>query len=227
MPDPAGRRVSARAHVTATIPPEAVARPACGLVGRAGEFERLVSGLGEDGPAVMFVHGAPGVGKSALLAALAAHAAAAGAHVASIECRDVEPTPSAFLDELGRLSALPAAGRRPLLIMLDTYERFRLIDSWLREEFAPGLGEGVKLVLAGRDAPSPAWPLAAASPAFFAQMPLGRLADADAVAFLRGAGLDDDAATRVGRPARGPPPTVRPPGAAGGGRPDLHLEGAG
>src|SRR5205823_11523229 len=107
MTGPAGRTVSARAHVTATIPPEAVAGPACGLVGRADEFERLVSGLGEDGPAVMFVHGAPGVGKSALLAALAA---AAGAHVASIECRDVEPTPSAFLDELGRLSALPAAG---------------------------------------------------------------------------------------------------------------------
>jgi hypothetical protein len=224
MTDPAGRTVSARAHVTATIPPEAVAGPACGLVGRADEFERLVSGLGEDGPAVMFVHGAPGVGKSALLAALAAHAAAAGAHVASIECRDVEPTPSAFLDELGRLSALPAAGRRPLLIMLDTYERFRLIDAWLREEFAPGLGEGVKLVLAGRDAPSPAWPLAAASPAFFAQMPLGRLADADAVAFLRGAGLDDDAATRLGRLARGHPLTLRLAVAAAAGRPALDIE---
>src|SRR3954466_8133188 len=186
MNGPAGRTVSARAQVTATIPPEAVARPDCGLVGRADEFERLVSGLGEDGPAVMFVHGAAGVGKSALLPALGAHAAAAGAHVASIECRDVEPTPSAFLDELGRLSALPAAGRRPLLIMLDTYERFRLIDSWLREEFAPGLGKGVKLVLAGRDAPSPAWPLAAASPAFFAQLPLGAPAELDRGASRRG-----------------------------------------
>src|SRR3954469_12819316 len=147
MTGPAGRTVSARAHVTATIPPEEVARPACGLVGREGEFERLVSGIGEDGPAVMFVHGAAGVGKSALLAALAAHAAPAGSHAPSIECRAGEPTPSAFLDELGRLSALPAAGRRPLLIMLDTYEHFRLIDAWLREEFAPGLGAGVKLLL--------------------------------------------------------------------------------
>src|SRR3954453_12661303 len=100
MTGPAGRTVSATPHVTATIPPEAVAGPACGLVGRAGEFERLVSGLGENGPAVVFVHRARAVGKSALLPALAAHAAAAGAHVASIECRDVEPTPSAFLDEL-------------------------------------------------------------------------------------------------------------------------------
>ena len=61
----------------------------------------------------MFVHGAPGVGKSALLAALAAHAAAAGAHVASIECRDVEPTPSAFLTSSGgcRRSPPPAVDR--------------------------------------------------------------------------------------------------------------------
>src|SRR3954464_4062195 len=98
MTDPAGRTVSARAHVTATLPPEAVAGPACGLVGRAGEFERLVSGLGEDGPAVMFVHGAPGVGKSALLAALAAHAAAAGAPAPSHQCREAEPKPRALLD---------------------------------------------------------------------------------------------------------------------------------
>src|SRR5439155_1271963 len=132
MTGPAGRTVSARAHVTATIPPEAVAGPACGLVGRAGKFERLVSGLGEDGPAVMFVHGAPGVGKSA--------------------------------------------------------------------------------------------PLAAASPACFAQMPLGRLADADAVAFLRGAGLDDDAATRLGRLARGHPLTLRLAVAAAAGRPALDIE---
>src|SRR3954465_11092917 len=126
MTDPAGRTLAARAHVTATIPPEAVAGPACGLVGRAGEFERLVSGLGEDGPAVMFVHGAPGVGKSALLAALAAHAAAAGAHVASIECRDVEPTPSAFLAELGRRSALPAPRRRPPPLRPHPYTPFHL-----------------------------------------------------------------------------------------------------
>src|SRR3954462_13626228 len=114
MTDPAGRTLAARAHVTATIPPEAVAGPACGLVGRAGEFERLVSGLGEDGPAVMFVHGAPGAGKSALLAALAAHPAAARPHVARTEWLDAEPAPSAFRAELGRLAALPAAGRRPL-----------------------------------------------------------------------------------------------------------------
>ena len=75
---------------------------AYGLVGRERELERLASGLGDGGPVVTFVHGGPGVGKSALLAALAARATAGGVDVARIECRDVEPTPRAFLDALGR-----------------------------------------------------------------------------------------------------------------------------
>ena len=83
------------------------------LVGRERELERLASGLGAGGPVVTFVHGAPGVGKSALLAALAARASAGGVDVARIECRDVEPTPRAFLAALGRVlgSELDDLGR--------------------------------------------------------------------------------------------------------------------
>jgi Transcriptional regulatory protein, C terminal/AAA ATPase domain len=205
------------------------------LVGRERELERLASGLGAGGPVVTFVHGAPGVGKSALLAALAARATAGGVDVARIECRDVEPTPRAFLDALGRalgselddlggLSAALACRERPVVIALDTYERFRLIDRWVREELVCALPPGGKLVLAGRDAPLPAWPLSAPSPTFFAQLPLGRLADADAVAFLRGAGLADDAAERLGRLARGHPLTLRLAAAAALARPELEID---
>jgi Transcriptional regulatory protein, C terminal/AAA ATPase domain len=205
-----------------------------GLVGREREFERLVAGLGDSGPVVTFVYGAPGVGKSALLAALTAHAAGEGIDVVRIECRDVEPTPRTFLDELGRtlgielenLERLPAAlaGRdRPVLIALDTYERFRLIDRWVCEELVPALPAGAKLVLAGRDAPLPAWLLSAPTPEFFAQLPLGPLADADAIAFLRGAGLADDAAGRLGLLARGHPLTLRLAVAAGLARPELDI----
>ena len=49
-----------------------------GLVGRERELERLASGLGDSGPAVTFVSGAPGVGKSALLAAFTTHATTGG-----------------------------------------------------------------------------------------------------------------------------------------------------
>jgi Transcriptional regulatory protein, C terminal/AAA ATPase domain len=209
--------------------------PVYGFVGRERELERLASGLGVGGPVVTFVHGAPGVGKSALLAALAAHASAVGVEVARIECRDVEPTPRAFLDELGRvlgselddlerLSAALVRRGESVLIVLDTYERLRLIDRWVREELLAALPTGAKLVLAGRDAPLPAWPLSAPTPEFFAQLPLERLADADAVAFLRGAGLADDAAERLGRITRGHPLTLRLAAAAALAQPELEVD---
>jgi hypothetical protein len=205
------------------------------LVGRELELERLVSALADSGPAVTFVYGAPGVGKSALLAAFTTHAATGGWEVVGIECRDVEPTPRAFLDELGRalgdeledlerLSTVLAYRDRPIVIALDTYERWRLIDRWVREELVPALPASTKLVLAGRDAPLPAWSLSAPTPERFAQLSLGRLADADAVAFLRGAGLADGAAERLGRLARGHPLTLRLAAAAALAQPELDID---
>lgn len=204
-----------------------------GLVGRERELERLVSGLADSGPAVTFVYGAPGVGKSALLAAFTTHATTGGWEVVGIECRDVEPTPRAFLDELRRalggelddlerLSSAFACRDGPVVIVLDTYERFRLIDRWVREELVPELPAGAKLVLAGRDAPLPAWSLSA--PELFAQLSLGRLADADAIAFLRGAGLPGDAAMRLGRLSRGHPLTLRLAAAAALAQPELDID---
>lgn len=209
--------------------------PVYGLVGRERELERLASGLADGGPVVTFVHGAPGVGKSALLTALAARAAAGGVDVVRIECRDVEPTPRAFLDELGRvlggeledlerMSAVLACRGAPVLIALDTYERFRLIDRWVREELVRALPAGAKVILAGRDAPLPAWSLSAPAPELFAQLPLGRLADADAIAFLRGAGLAGDAAQRLGRLSRGHPLTLRLAAAAALAQPQLDID---
>jgi hypothetical protein len=110
------------------------------------------------------------------------------------------------------------------VIVLDTYERLRLIDRWVREELVPALPAGVKLVLAGRDAPLPAWSLSAPAPELFAQLSLGRLADADAIAFLRGAGLPGDAAERLGRLSRGHPLTLRLAAAAALAQPELDID---
>jgi hypothetical protein len=102
--------------------------------------------------------------------------------------------------------------------------KLRKFQDPFRVELVPALPAGAKLVLAGRDAPLPAWPLSAPTPEFFAQLQLGRLADADAVAFLRGAGLADEAAERLGRLARGHPLTLRLAAAAALARPQLDVE---
>jgi len=93
----------------------------------------------------------------------------------------------------------------------------------VREELVPALPAGAKLVLAGRDAPLPAWSLSAPAPELFAQLPLGPLTDADAIAFLRGAGLADDAAQRLGRLSRGHPLTLRLAAAAALAQPELDI----
>jgi len=207
-----------------------------GLVGRERELERLASGLADGGPVVTFVYGAPGVGKSALLAAFAAHATVEGIDVVGIECRDVEPTPRAFLDAFGRalvseplddlerLSAALVSRGGPVVITLDTYERLRLLDRWVREELVGALPSGCRLVMAGRDAPLPEWSLSVPTPAFFAQLSLGRLDDADVIAFLRDAGVADHAAERLGRLSRGHPLTLRLAAAAALAHPGLDIE---
>jgi hypothetical protein len=63
MTDPTGRTVLAGKQSDMTIGSAVNEGRAYGLVGRERELERLVSALGDGGPVVTFVHGAPGVGR--------------------------------------------------------------------------------------------------------------------------------------------------------------------
>ena len=71
-----------------------------GLIGRESERAALRLVLGRDGPAVVFVHGIGGVGKSALLETFMSDARAEGAVVVSLDGGAVEPTPRGFLAAL-------------------------------------------------------------------------------------------------------------------------------
>jgi hypothetical protein len=42
------------------------------------------------------------------------------------------------------------------LLVLDSYESFRLLDSWPRQVFLPSLGESVRTILASCEPPRPA-----------------------------------------------------------------------
>ena len=57
---------------------------------------------------------------------------------------------------LRRLQAWADRSQRQVLL-IDTFEKFAPLDSWLRELFLPQLPEDILIVVAGHLPPSPAW----------------------------------------------------------------------
>ncbi len=70
-----------------------------------------------------------GTGKSALLRAFAAE----HDDVTVVDGRAIEPTPAGFIGGRRR--------RIPDLLVIDTFERLRLLDDWLRHTYLPSLPE--------------------------------------------------------------------------------------
>jgi hypothetical protein len=149
------------------------------FVGRQRELAQLERSAEPDGPAVTFLYGLGGIGKSALLEVLHEHWRARGVRSLHLDARNVEPTPRGFWEALGGELGL-AAGRGELaapaaealseqvlaalantpgisVLVVDHYELLRLLDSWLRTDFVPKLPARVRLLLAGRHPPTAGW----------------------------------------------------------------------
>jgi hypothetical protein len=97
-------------------------------------------------PGVLFVHGAGGVGKSALLDVFAGIATEKGLEPVRVDARHLA---------LGR-GALPVpAGDVPAVLLIDTYELLELIDDWVREQYLPSLPASCLVVITGDADPDP------------------------------------------------------------------------
>src|SRR6201986_220374 len=218
---------------------------AAAVVGRQAERAVLLDLAERDRPLVVAVHGIAGIGKSALLAAFAEDAQAGAAAVVGLGGGGMEPTERGFLAALdraiGALRAEPPGGSRPMatvadaaaalsglgdrgVLVLDTYEQLRLLDTWLRQEFVPGLRDNTRLALAGREPPVAAWISDFGD--LLVLVPLANLAAADADALLRREGLSGADAARVTRFTHGHPLALRLAASARGARPDLTVPDA-
>jgi hypothetical protein len=189
-------------------------------------------------PAVLrlfFLHGIGGIGKSSLLDIFAVQARAEGVTVLLLDCRAIDPSEPGFLHELAaatggenktvedaaeRLANLP--GR--VVIVLDSYEVFRFMDTWLRQVFVPTLGDNVGVIFSGRDPPFAAWLTAPGWQGLVRGLNLGPLAEDDALELLHRSGISDDAAPRINRFARGHPLSLKLAAAARIEQPDLPIE---
>lgn len=191
----------------------------------------------DDETLVVHLHGAAGVGKSAVLDAFLAAERVRGTIVVRVDCRAVEPTERGFLHEVGSAvgiasssvgevtSRLGSVGDR-ILIALDNYEAFRLLDSWLRTTFVPALQENARVVLTGRDPPVPAWFTSPEWTGLFQSVTVWPLDDAAALELLSAYGVGGAMGQRLNRIARGHPLALRLAASAVGERPDLSLEDA-
>ncbi|CAM5572219.1 ATP-binding protein [Streptomyces fumanus] len=122
--------------------------------GRTAELAVFRAALaGDEGaPAVIFVHGPGGIGKSMLLRRFAAEARMAGRPVLEIDGRTVQPTPEAFERE-----AEAACTGDGTVLLIDTFERCQGLEGWLREKLLPRLPGDAVAVIAGRQAPDAEW----------------------------------------------------------------------
>jgi hypothetical protein len=149
------------------------------FVGRQRELSQLEQCMEPDGPAVTFLHGIGGMGKSALLEVLQEHLQARGVRAIYLDARSFEPTPRGFWEALGgelglragrgesaeaeseamsaQVTAALASAPGIRVLVVDHYELLRLLDSWLRADFVPQLPARVRLILSGRHPPTAGW----------------------------------------------------------------------
>jgi hypothetical protein len=170
------------------------------FTGRSEELCSLREILADQGPVVVHLHGIAGIGKSRLLGAFAHIAREQGATVIELDCRGIEPTETGVLTELATAnggapgSAEEIAARlgqvgTKVVVALDTYEVFRLMDTWLRQVFLPILPDNVRFVLCGREAPVTAWLSDPGWHGLFKSIRLESLEQRDAAELLSRAGV--------------------------------------
>jgi hypothetical protein len=194
---------------------------ASSVVGRDVELSVLLRVLEEHGPRVCFVYGIAGIGKTTLLARFGEECERLGIGVVTVDCRSIDPTELGFLGGLASAIdptmtitaatdfAVRTGGRRTV-VLIDTYEVFRIADPWLRHELLPALGPEVRVVVAGREPPMLEWAVELGQLGGLEVLPLGRLDEGSVQTIVRSAGIEDGpTATQIARVSRGHPLALR------------------
>ncbi|XRQ07391.1 ATP-binding protein [Actinomadura welshii] len=180
------------------------------FTGRTSETDLFRAALETDDPpfSVLHVHGPGGIGKSTLLGALDQVASDAGAHVVRLDGRDLDPSPAAVLDALGkRLETPEDDGGQPgrVVLLVDGYELLAPLDDWFRASLIPRLPGSAITVLAGREPPAAEWRADPAWGDLLRVVSLRNLDPDDSRAYLLARGVDEALHERIMQATYGHP----------------------
>lgn len=144
------------------------------FVGREHEIELFERFLQSDPPdfVLLYLYGTGGQGKTTLAKHLSDLCVSRRIPTFTVDARDVDPHPNAFLEALQEsvrksMPGSPAATAdifsilRELpdkaVLFIDTYEKLGPLDDWIRVDFLPNLPAKMLTIIGGRNAPSLSW----------------------------------------------------------------------
>lgn len=175
------------------------------FVGRDAEIEIILNIIQSENfeNRVVFLHGIGGIGKT-FLVDIVSQLIKNDANIIKIDCREVEPTAVGFLNNLAEKIGLETEEvflndiirelsllNQKKVIVLDTYETYGLLDTWLRNEFIPKLPNNTVVLIVGRQPPKTAWYKDSKYSFLFNEIELKELSKEDSYKFLALKGYQD------------------------------------
>lgn len=190
--------------------------------GRAHELQTFKRSLSSEVAAVnvFLIHGAGGMGKTALLEQMVSLAHQAGLACIRLDGRDLEPSAHGILQALATALGLPPnQAQLPLilhewrqqprrLLAIDTFEHLTHLSQWLRDQVLAELPQQSLAIISGRDKPSELWQTDPTWRHGSQVIHLHKLSTADCEQALAAKGLNEPQRQAITRLSHGHPLTL-------------------
>lgn len=154
---------------------------------------------------LLFIAAPGGFGKSTLLAEIEARTREKGCAVARIDSRHYQVAPLDIAKVINEKLADANGGGEPVLLMIDTFDHLKTIETWFYSIFLPTLPATVRIMIAGRFRPETRWRTDPAWIGLMRVMELPRFDERETRSYLSRRSLDETVWRLAWRISQGSP----------------------